>query len=226
VLHSFAILILAGALAPVSPRPLSLTASVTTPAFNPSLSGTCDVLVETNRDAAVSLEVTDRSGSVIRRVAGARSAAGTPLTIQWDGRDDAGVVVPDGAWRLALVAVDQRERAAWPAASPGHDVLTVLPRYYDRERGLLGYDLPWPSIVTVEAAAGIDGETRRHRIVLDAPRTRGSVLEPWNGVDGDGRYLPSLPGFAITIVANPLGDEWVISYGNRDVSRGGQEEGR
>jgi hypothetical protein len=75
--------------------------------FSPNGDGTRDrsqVGFDLSRPATVSFYVLDREGTEIRRLVDDRALAGdTKHRFTWDGRDDDGVPVPDGFYRMRVV---------------------------------------------------------------------------------------------------------------------------
>jgi FlgD Ig-like domain len=75
--------------------------------FSPNGDGTRDrteVGFDLSRPATVSFYVLDREGNEIRRIVDDRALAGdTKHRFGWDGRDDDGVPVPDGLYRMRVV---------------------------------------------------------------------------------------------------------------------------
>ena len=80
--------------------------TIEAPAIPATLSGGAPVRASINLDAAaedVTVGITDASGNKIRSMALGPQAAGA-LDFEWDGRDDTGVALPDGAYRIAASA--------------------------------------------------------------------------------------------------------------------------
>jgi len=66
--------------------------------------GSVVVTYELSAPAAVSAEVRNIAGRVVRGLIASRNAAQGPQTLTWDARNDAGVRVPAGAYLLQLTA--------------------------------------------------------------------------------------------------------------------------
>lgn len=60
--------------------------------------------------ARLDVRILDAAGTLVRRLSLADVPAGV-ATLRWDGLDDAGQVVPDGAYRVAASAVDGKAAA-------------------------------------------------------------------------------------------------------------------
>lgn len=58
-----------------------------------------------------------------------------PVSLDWDGRDDRGEVVPDEAYSLKIdFSADGRTESHFPGTAPGEDI-SVQTNYYDRPGG-------------------------------------------------------------------------------------------
>jgi hypothetical protein len=94
---------------------------VTAPRFDKLFSPTCACETSTARlalrlrePATVDAVVVDDEGDAVRTlVANAKRRRG-PVAFEWDGRDDAGEVVPDGRYRLRIRLEEQRRTIVIP----------------------------------------------------------------------------------------------------------------
>ena len=188
------------------------TISVSLPFFNPSIHQTIQLSISVPSAGKVDATVLDPDGGSIRRLSSGKAVAAGSTTLDWDGRDEAGVVVPDEAYG---VRVELKSAAGSPtiladglsgAASP------VTLKGYDQQSGVLSYTLAAPSRVLVVATTS----SGLSRVIADwQPRSKGAVIEQWNGFDAAGKtYLPGEPGFAIQIQARPLSPGSIITVGN------------
>jgi hypothetical protein len=176
----------------------------------------------------ITVLVLDRDGFPVRRLAENRVKAGQQ-TLNWDGRDDAGVPVPDEAY---TIRIDLKAGAAtytyFPAQDPPGEMFNLTKATYDRREGLISYTLPKPSRVHCQAgtakldAAGVKGP---HAPVLKTivdrqPRLAGSIVEAWDGhsESGDLILVPELRDFVIGVACTPLPENAVITGGNRNTT--------
>lgn len=56
--------------------------------------------------ASVTATITDEGGKAVRSLTGLPTAGSTPESLSWDGRNDAGVVLPDGIYHVKINALD------------------------------------------------------------------------------------------------------------------------
>ncbi|MFD2739564.1 flagellar hook assembly protein FlgD [Sulfitobacter aestuarii] len=62
---------------------------------------------ETEADTGgITALITDAEGNVLRQITGLSSAAGVLTGVDWDGRDDAGNMLPEGEYGLSLTSAD------------------------------------------------------------------------------------------------------------------------
>lgn len=88
-------------------------------------------------DCHVTIEITDGTMVVVRTLVDAWHAAGTH-SVFWDGRDEAGIPVPDGTYRYTLVACDEIEQLLYTASDEAHVwcASLVLPSTWGRVKAL------------------------------------------------------------------------------------------
>ncbi len=195
--------------------------------FNPTIGGRVAVTFSLNERARVSVRVVDSSGGIIRSLVATTLLDAGKHDIPWDGLDDAGHLVPDGAYQPVVEAARRRDRVVHSITPAG--ITSVVPvRYYDRRSGLIAYDLPVASVVRVVATARNDDAAEERFVAAAGPRPEGAVIEPWDGRGSDGTtYLPGMAGFSIVIETRPLPPDSVIVYGasrssDEQPARGGQ----
>lgn len=191
--------------------------------FNPSLEQKIAISFAVGRSGLLTLCVLDRDGRVARRlVSGKRVRAGR-LSYAWDGRDSSGQVVLDDAYSLKIELLGRRERGTYfPRGSKARPV-KVETTFYDGQNGIVAYKLSAPSRVSIDAAS----YRVSRAIIRGQPRTAGSVVDNWNGYDESGKeYIPSLPGFSLSISADALPENAIITVGNRPSSTPAPMQGR
>jgi flagellar hook assembly protein FlgD len=200
--------------------------SVSRPFFNPSLGQKIGVSFRVAGPGSLTVLVLDREGYVARKLVGEKAVEVGSLNLEWDGRDDSGVVVPDEAYSLKIdLTTDGRVESYFPATSAPED-LTVKTNYYDRRGAILAYKLPKPARVHAQAgSARVNPRTKQSEgpvlktIVNREPRPAGAVVENWNGFDEGGTfYVPDLRDFVVAIAAESLPENAIITTGNRATS--------
>ncbi len=178
------------------------------------------------RPGTVRLEILDRDRYLIRRLAEQAVQPG-PASFSWDGKDDAGLVVPDEAYTLRITLLGESAEDAYDPSrhyDPFPQDLTSCT--YSRGEGILSYTLPWPARVHILAGqATPDPATKAPRgpvlrtVVDRQPRSAGLVAETWNGFDENGTiYVPDLPHFVVGITIAPLPENAIIAVGKRDLA--------
>jgi hypothetical protein len=191
--------------------------------FNPSLKQQVSLAFALRQSGNITVEVLDRDGYVIRHLVRRSRTVSGPRTVVWDGRDEAGVVVPDEAYSFKIDFTTKDDTEAYFPANRPVDELRVETKYYDRRTAVLSYQLPKPARVHLQAGTAIvDPRTKTtsgpvlKTLVNREPRPAGAVIENWNGMDESGTaYVPDMPHFVIGIAASSLPENSVITYGNR-----------
>jgi hypothetical protein len=215
-----------GHAAPGPSLPGTSIVNVSPPFFNPSLGQAVSVVFKTTTAGTLTLTVLDRDGFPIRKLPPISSAAGEQK-VAWDGRDDKGDVVPDEAYSVRIELAGGDVRAVYdPMTAYSPIVEEPSKRTYSRLDGILGYSLTRSARVHIEAGqAKFDPKSKRAegpilKTVVDRqPRTSGSVVEKWNGMDESGTiFVPDLPNFVVSIVATSLPLPALITVGNRTQS--------
>jgi hypothetical protein len=196
---------------------------VSKPFFNPSVGQTIRIDYLLRRGGALTVQVLDRDGFVVRCLTkGAATTAGH-ASVVWNGRDDRGRIVPDEAYSLKIdLSAGARPETYFPANALGEEI-SVSANYYDRRGGVLSYKLDRPARVHIQAGlAAIDPKTGKRdgpvlrTIANREPRPSGAVVENWTGFDESGSfYVPSLPNFAVAIAATALPENAILTTGNR-----------
>ncbi|HEV2719130.1 MAG TPA: FlgD immunoglobulin-like domain containing protein [Thermoanaerobaculia bacterium] len=187
--------------------------SIDRASLNLSSGETVTIHMRARHASLLRLQVIDRDGFVIRTLPTSQGIAGDNRCV-WDGKDDAGEVVPDEAYSFRVVA--DRADEYFPAARDAA-MAAVDPLSYSRATATLTYALKAPSRVHVQAGTvhGAEGPVLK-TIVDRQPRGAGIVAEHWNGFDESGSlYVPDLPGFAVAIAVTPLPENSVITFGNK-----------
>ncbi|MFN7988819.1 MAG: FlgD immunoglobulin-like domain containing protein [Thermoanaerobaculia bacterium] len=174
----------------------------------------------------VSVLVVDRDGYLVRTLARDEKRRTGPMALEWDGRDDAGVVVADEAYSFRISASAGKTKELYFPADSEPAVLSAVVHSYDRAGGTYSYDLPRAARVYVQAGTAKLDPARnvRHGPVLKTlvnrePRVAGKVVEMWNGFDeSETIYLPDLPDFVTAVLATELPENSVIVVGGRGES--------
>lgn len=189
--------------------------------FNPSLKQQVSVRFALGAPARVGVSVLDRDRVAVRRFPVASMRAGEAV-VRWDGRDDAGGVVPNEAYSVRIEATGPGGTSVYdPSERFVPRIEEPAIRSYSRTEGVLSYTLERPSRVHIQAGqARPDARTGRMdgpilKTVVDRePRIAGAVVEVWKGMDESGTiFVPGLPHFAIAVLASSLPDNALIVAG-------------
>lgn len=194
--------------------------------INPSQGETVSITIEVAASGELTVQVLDRDGFITRDIAKSRKVTAGETSYEWEGRTNEGSVVPDEAYSWRVVFKSAGRQHVYFPADLIQDQISIQSNFYDRQNGLLSYFLEKPSRVHILATSGnfnvrknqFEGATLKV-ISNREPRLAGSVLEYWKGFDESGTILVSdLPGFGISIVAEPLPENSVIAIGNTNSS--------
>lgn len=194
--------------------------SISRPFFNPTIGQTIAVSFVVPKAGLLTVDVLAPDGSVARRLGPGRNVRAGKTTLSWDGRDRDGKVVSDEAYSVQIQLKSGGSVLRYSPASRELPMSSVNRSSYDRESGTLSYELAKPSRVRISAGiASSDGKELlpvMKVVANDVPRTLGSVMEHWNGLDETGTvFIPDQPGFAVTIEATELPENAIITVGNR-----------
>lgn len=206
-----------------SPSSRLMSAVAVTPTFfNPSLKQQASLQLNLARPASISVTILDRDRIAVRHFAARPMAAG-PAVVRWDGRDDAGAVVPNEAYTVRIEAAEAGGTSTVYDPAEHFTPQSVNPpiRSYSRADGVLSYSLARPSRVHIQAGEArpdprtgvMDGPILK-TLVDREPRVAGAVVEVWNGMDESGTiYVPGLPHFAVAVLAASLPENAIIVAG-------------
>lgn len=212
----------------VSPgRAVDVDVHLSSKFFNPSTGQTIGIRLNVQQAQTVVVEILDRDRRVVRRFPKRAVKAGF-FEQKWDGRDDAGTVVPDEAYSPRIIVTGAAGAQTYDPSkdvSPAWDLKPV--RTYSAVDGVLAYTLARDARVVVQAGlATVDPVTKKaglpvvlKTIVNREPRVAGRVLERWNGLDESGLIVVrDLPGFAFAIAAEAFPENTMLTVGNRTQS--------
>lgn len=200
--------------------------SVSAQFFNPAIGQSAALSFELSEVATVTARVLDRDGVAVRTLASSRAFPAGPQRLSWDGRDDAGAVVPNEAWSFRLDVVGGGKTETYFPADRAFAMTQIKDVTYDRAGGVLRYTLPSASRVHLQAGVAtadpvtkaVNGPVLR-TVVNREPRSAGAIIEQWNGLDESGTiHVPDLPNFVVAVAVTPLPENSVITVGSRGKS--------
>jgi hypothetical protein len=198
--------------------------SISRPFFNPTLGQKIGISFNLGAPGTLAVLILDRDGYPVRRLVSAKDVEKGKSSFDWDGRDDAGEVVPDEAYSLKIdLRSGEKVESYFPAKSPAKE-LGIKDAYYDRRGAVLAYNLPFAARVHLQAGTAAPPDPKTHEaggpvlrtVVNREPRPAGSVIENWNGYDdGATIYVPDLPHFVIAIAITSLPENAILTSGKR-----------
>lgn len=192
------------------------------PFFNPELGQRIEISFQIGETGLATVRIQDRDGQPVRLLATKKPMSPGRVSLEWDGRDDDGVVVPDEAYSVAIEfgRSESARPVRYPKTNRGVKEIKVAAANYDPASGVISYKLPEPARVEIQATCLTSSpyEGRRVSVVAGAPRAAGSVIDIWNGFDRNGKlYLVDQPGFTLSVTATSLPLPALITVGNRSV---------
>jgi len=162
-------------------------------AFDPGAGEQVTLHFQVSSPANVSVRLLDPDDAVVRTLR--FSTEGGDQKVAWDGRDEAGAVVPAEAYVYVITAEEALDKAAAKPAGKARKPASVT---YDL-RGQTGGDTVWPGERHVDPASGSAvynlPQAARVRLILSredttwpvrtlldwVPRLAGLHSEPWDG---------------------------------------------
>lgn len=208
------LLVVAALLAPASPTRAVMIerARADRLSFEPAKGEAIGVAFRIDEAARVYLELYDGRDVLIRRVGGEDVIPAGEHEIRWDGRDEAGRVVPAEAYSYVLRAVGGNgEEATYDLtdATGGREIKASNVEW-DLQGGVVRYVLPALSRVNVRV--GIKNGGPLLRTLIDwVPREAGIQEERWDGQDGSGVIdLAGHPELGVVVNAFALPDNTVL----------------
>ena len=194
----------------LTPSPI-LGTSVTNKVFSPVCDCPTDVAVvgfRLRNTDRIDVEIVDGGGAVVRRLVREAVTRSERVEIVWDGRDDAGAVVGEGAYRLRVRLLRQRRTITLPnpirvdVTPPAVERFSVSPRVFSpdgdgrRDSVVVRYLVSEPA----EVALYVEG-TRQ--VLKRGRKPEGEIR--WSGLADDdtvGRGIYRLQVVATDIAGN------------------------
>jgi hypothetical protein len=151
--------------------------------FSPNGDGyrdTTEIGFDLSEPASVSFSVVDAEGTEVRRIVSGRRLAGDAKhRFTWDGRDDAGHVVPDGTYRMRVV---RRDESRVIDSVKEIQVDTVPPR--------VTLVSAKPSVI----ATGLPGETPTVQVRYRGPKNQAPEVRVFRTGEGKPRVVRRFRG--------------------------------
>ena len=181
--------------------------------FSPALNQTFKLSYTLSEDANVTWEIYTPDNNLVRTIKADNSKKGKN-TIVWDGKDEKGIVVPDEAYNIVLIAKNNAHTQTIDPRLTGGEILKNLQTKIDKT-GNISYTLASPARVLVRA--GIENGPMLRMISNWIPKNRGKVKQRWNMRDGDNLIDLSSLQFGISVSAFTLPKYAIITTNNKTI---------
>lgn len=206
---------------------LQLESSGTT-RFTPGTGGTATITTTLNGPTRLRLQIVDAAGGLVRTLVDDEARDAGEHNDVWDGRDDAGEPVRDGAYYYVIEylddgewhTIDLREAADYAQEDPARSWNSSF-NPFAGEPAEVSYELASPAEVTLYfwtrrgGSSGIDTIDIDRTLILREPRDAGSHTEIWDGVDDKRVLVESGVQYPMTLWAYTLPENAIIVAGNR-----------
>jgi hypothetical protein len=183
--------------------------------FNPSINEQCELSYKLADDARVSVYAYDADFDLIKTFGENVAVKKGIQKVVWDGRDNAGKIVPDESYFFCIEAKfkDGTSEVYDPTTFSGGEEQEISDIAYDRENGFFNFTLKKPSRVLLRV--GIKGGPLISTPIDWQPKPEGNSLAFWSGFDDD-KVCNFLNHNALAVMATAfnLPDCSVITYGN------------
>ncbi len=181
--------------------------------FDPTRGQRFKIPFDLTRSASAELRILSPDGERVRSLGGPLLLPAGRQVLEWDGRDDGGLLVPDEAYiPVLIVHAEGREEVIDPRGDSGGEVIEDL-RVEVTPGGDIAYALPAPARVLVRV--GIKGGPMLRSLANWAPRPAGRNVQRWDGRDADGLMdLRGQGSLSVLVTAFRLPRGAIIASGN------------
>ena len=179
--------------------------------FSPALKQTFKLYYTLSEDANVTWEIYTPDNNLIRTIKSVDSKKGEH-TLEWDGKDANGTIVPNEAYNIVLHAYHDKTKQTLDYRETGCAVLKDL-NTKTNKTGNISYTLSSPARVLVRA--GIENGPMLRMISNWVPKNKGKVRQRWDMKDKDNLVDISTLPFGITVSAFELPKYAIITTNNK-----------
>ncbi len=182
--------------------------------FSPILKEKITIAFSLSVKSIVNAEIYTPDGMLIRTLATGTVMKKGNHTLEWDGKDKEGTVVPDEAYNVVLKAItngkvetiDPRKTSGGMVQKNLHPKISL--------NGKITYTLPVPSRVLIRLGIGSGAMLRS--VMTWKPKNTGKNLQFWDGYDQDHLVkIQKHKDFKIIFSAFSLADHTIITTGNK-----------
>ncbi len=185
--------------------------------FDPSEGESCTIEYSISAAAYVTITLTDRAGDLVRHLVTAAARSQGAHAEVWDGRDDAGAVVPDDVYLYTIEAeTDGGDYAVYSPGDGAQPQVTGLigTSPFNPSQGqncTINYNLSADALCRVRI--GIAGGPLLRTLVDWEPRSSGARHEIWDGRDESGAIVPA-GQYLIAVWADAMPVNGIVTVGN------------
>ena len=199
------------------PSELAITEVSHTPGlFNPTAGESCTIHYSLSADANVTVTLADRGGSLVRWLVNAAPRSQGANSEVWDGRDEAGAVVPDDVYIYTIEA--ETSAGDYAVYSPGTGPDPGVANFrgtspfnpYQGQTCAISYNLSAHALCRVRI--GLQNGPLLRTLVDWEPRWSGPNTEVWDGRDESGNIVP-VGMYLIAIWADPMPINGIVTVG-------------
>ena len=183
--------------------------------FSPARGQTFEIPVSVRQDAAVEARILTSDGDPVRSLSSPGVWKPGTHHLVWDGKDDAGQVVPDEAYLPVIRATlpDGSVEIVDPRKHSGGEVVEDLNVRITASKDI-AYTLPGPSRVMIRA--GVKNGPMLRSLAEWAPRGAGQNIHRWDGHDQNGLVdLRREKDLTVLVTAFRLPEHAILVFGNR-----------
>lgn len=187
-----------------------------TQVFNPSNNQKIDLSLTPLKTGKIKVKIVDEDGFHIKDIiTDSLITANTPVSFEWDGKDEKGRIVPDEAYFPIITIKNEAGSTVFnPLLTSGGENIYATNITYQRLNQMVSYTLKEPSRILLRI--GYKKGALLKTLIDMKPCLKGTSSMFWNGKDEDEMYLlpegekkASMAAFGYT-----LPTPHIITYGN------------
>ena len=186
--------------------------------FNPSDGETVQIKFISTHEGQAIVRIYDRLSYLVREFSLEHIGGESPVTVEWDGRDESGAIVPNEAYFFTVEVWDQQGRSAEynPSASNRAPVVPLITRY-DSLKKNVSFELSEDSVVDIRAGIA-DGGPLLMTLVEWKPYLKGRHSIAWDGWDvSKTLHVAKQDKQHLFTQIAPLPENSILTYGNTDL---------
>lgn len=204
-----------------------LSANLAASSFDPVAGQNATVETQvTGASGEMRVDIVDGQGNLVRRLVDNLSRAPGTYQDLWDGRNNAGMLVRDGAYYVIVslttggetIVYDAREDAVFEELTPSRS-FTANFNPYEGIPVEVGYTSPWPAEISLyfwtrdnSRPASTIAPVRT--VFLRLPRPAGTYTDVWDGFNDQGVVVAPNQQYPVTLWLYRLPSNTIIVTGN------------